>query len=127
MRRSIRTASFLALCLLPLASCGSPPARKASLPPDPPAELLSRDAEPVWPDLATLLKDDARPAIALLTQGVYAGRDCRTVVAGWQAWWQCQKAAAMDPAVKCDALAEIVKALRKGPGAEAPPSRRDSR
>jgi hypothetical protein len=63
-----------------------------------------------------------RPAIALLTQGVYGGRDCRTVVAGWQAWWQCQKAAAIDPAVKCDALAEIVKALRKGRGAETPPS-----
>jgi hypothetical protein len=66
-------------------------------------------------------KDDARPAIALLTQGVYAGRDCRTVVAGWQAWWQCQKAAAIDLAVKCDALAEIVKALRKDRAVEAQP------
>jgi hypothetical protein len=121
MRRSIRTASCLALCLLPLASCASPPASKASLPPDPPSELLSCDAEPGWPDPATLPKDDARPAIALLTQGVCAGRDCRTPVAGWQAWWQCQKAAAADPAVKCEALAEIVKALRKGRGAEATP------
>jgi hypothetical protein len=52
------------------------------------------------------------PGIALLEQGVYAGRDCRLVVAGWQTWWACQKAAAADPAVKCDALAEITKALR---------------
>jgi hypothetical protein len=102
--------------------CAGPPASKASLPPDPPAELLSCDREPAWPDPVTLPKDDARPAIALLTQGVYAGRDCRTVVAGWQAWWQCQKVAAMDPAVECDALAEIVKALRKGRGVDAPPS-----
>jgi hypothetical protein len=35
---------------------------------------------------------------------------------------ECQKAMAIDTAVKCDALGEIVKALRKGRGVEAPPS-----
>lgn len=67
-------------------------------------------------------KNDARPGIALLEQGVYAGRDCRTVVAGWVAWWSCQKLAAADPDVKCDALAEIMKALRKGRGEQEPPT-----
>jgi hypothetical protein len=37
------------------------------------------------------------------------------------AWWACQKAAAADPNVKCDALAEIMKALRKGRGEQEPP------
>lgn len=92
------------------------------MPDDPPAELQRCDAEPTWPDPATLPKDDARPAVGLLTQGVYAGRDCRTVVAGWQAWWACQKQAAADPAVKCDALAEVIKALRKGRGQKDPPT-----
>lgn len=78
------------------------------------------DAEPVWPDPATLPKNDACPGIALLERGVYAGRDCRTVVAGWVAWWACQKAVAADPEVKCDALAEIMRGLRTGRGAADP-------
>jgi hypothetical protein len=109
--------SCLVLCLLPLAACGTPlVTSKASLPPDPPTDIQRCDAEPAWPDPVTLPKNDARPGIALLEQGVYAGRDCRTVVAGWVAWWACQKAVAADPEVKCDALAELVKGLRKGRG-----------
>lgn len=97
-------------------------ASKASLPPDPPAELSRCDPEPAWPDPATLPRDDARPGIALLEQGVYAGRDCRLVVAGWSAWWSCQQLAAADPAAKCDALAEILKAVRQGRGDKGPPA-----
>lgn len=100
-----------------MAACGTPlVTSKASLPPDPPTDIQRCDAEPDWPDPATLPKNDARPGIALLEQGVYAGRDCRTVVAGWVAWWACQKAVVADPKVKCDALAEVVKGLRKGRG-----------
>jgi len=87
MHRSTSIALCLVPCLSLLAGYGPTLAQ-----PKRPLPLIRWSAaKPDWPDPATLPTYDARPAVVLLTQGVYAGRDCRTTIAGWRAWWATRR------------------------------------
>lgn len=118
--------SYLALSLIPMTGCGSVvrtlvPQVEQTDRPEPPAVLTSGcPAPPPMPPRSAFPANDVRPLVAVMTEQIGAGDQCRTVVDGWKAWDTCMRLRLKNAAAACPVLEGILEQLAPPP-ADAPP------
>ncbi len=84
--------------------------------PPPPTELsLGCPAAPPMPPRSSFPANDARPLVAVFTEQISAGDQCRIVVDGWKAWDTCMRLRQKNPAAECPVLDAIVRQLTPPP------------
>lgn len=118
MRRSIRTMSCLALLLTLTIGCSSagkslmPQLEAVERPPPPAVLMVGCPAPPPVPPRSSFPANDARPLVAIVTEQISAGDQCRTVVDGWKAWDVCMRMRVTNPEAACPVLQSVINQLK---------------